>query len=81
MANVTVMDHPMTPGAVLRRWREGVGIKQAELARRLHVSAPSISDWEADKKLPRIEHAIALANASDGEVPVSVWVRSKGEAA
>lgn len=59
----------------LRQWRESAGINQAELARRLRVSAPSVSDWEAGKKTPRIEHALAIAAESGGAVPIETWAR------
>lgn len=81
MAKVNDMEHPTTPGTVLRLWRERIGIRQAELARRLGVSAPSVSDWESDKKSPRIQHAIAIDTLSGGEVPMSVWTLKPKKAA
>lgn len=45
----------------IRRLRERAKISQAELARRVDVSQPTISDWENGEKVPSGENLVRLA--------------------
>lgn len=45
----------------IRRLRERAKINQAELARRVDVSQPTISDWENGKKVPSGKNLVRLA--------------------
>lgn len=57
----------MKIGQRIKESREDAGLSQGELARRLGVSQPSVSDWENCKSEPSIENMRALA------VELSVW--------
>ena len=57
----------MKIGHRIKEAREGKRISQGELARRLGVSQPSISDWENGKTEPSVENMRALA------VELEVW--------
>jgi transcriptional regulator with XRE-family HTH domain len=51
----------MTVAAVLKSWREGLQITQAEASRRAKVSQATWCDWEGGKKLPRLDRVLDLA--------------------
>ena len=53
----------------LRQLRKGVGLGVAELAEMLHVSAPSIWNWETGKARPKEKNLSALAQALKTTVP------------
>jgi transcriptional regulator with XRE-family HTH domain len=57
----------MKIGHRIRGSRESKGISQGELARRLGVSQPSVSDWENGKSEPSVDNLRALA------VELDVW--------
>lgn len=42
-----------------RRARESAGVSAAEVARIIRVSRATVSDWEAGRKSPTGEHALA----------------------
>lgn len=45
----------------IREARESLAWSQEDLARRMHVSQPTISNWEAGRKSPRTQIMIRLA--------------------
>ncbi len=53
-------------GSEIRARRESLGWTQGELARRIGVTQPSISNWEAERVRPRREDAARLAAALVG---------------
>jgi transcriptional regulator with XRE-family HTH domain len=53
-------------GSEIRARREILGITQAELGRRIGVTQPAISNWEADRVKPRPAEAARLAAALAG---------------
>lgn len=57
----------MKIGQRIKESREYAGLSQGELARRLGVSQPSVSDWENCKSEPSVENMRALA------VELAVW--------
>lgn len=57
----------MKIGHRIKESRESKGISQGELARRLGVSQPSVSDWENIKSEPTVENMRALA------VELDIW--------
>jgi DNA-binding XRE family transcriptional regulator len=61
----------------LEEWRKKMGLTQWACAAKVGVSQASWSDWEADKKRPNIESAVAIDAVTLGEVPVSLWVKRR----
>lgn len=59
-----MMDRYVT-GAVIRRLREGKGMTQEELARRIHVSGKAVSKWETGQGFPDLSLLDPLARALD----------------
>lgn len=55
------MVNKLTFGQRLKKEREARGLTQADLARELKVSVPTIAEYEADKKMPRHSKLILLA--------------------
>lgn len=51
----------MTFGQRLKKEREAQGLTQADLAKEINVSIPTIAEYEADKKMPRHNKLIALS--------------------
>jgi len=49
--------------SLIRAWREHLGLTQAELARRMDVSAPAVAQMEAKNANPRIATLKKLAKA------------------
>jgi transcriptional regulator with XRE-family HTH domain len=45
----------------IEKYLTEAGISQSELARRLGVSQPTVSDWIAEKKRPSGDKVLALA--------------------
>jgi transcriptional regulator with XRE-family HTH domain len=74
----------LTEGARLLRWavdpaNENRAMTQADLARILEVSAPTVHDWIRGAKRPRAERreAIRAVLAPYGvDVPVAAWLTS-----
>ena len=58
----------MSVGENLRRLREAANLSQAELARRVQVSAPMICQIERGTKAPSLLLGLALAAALDCDV-------------
>lgn len=57
----------------MKEWRKREGLTQAEAAARVGFSQASWSDWENDRKVPRVEQALQLDDRTGGEVPVAAW--------
>ena len=57
----------MKIGARIRESRERKTLSQSELARRLGVSQPAVSDWENGKTEPSVDNLRAMA------VELDVW--------
>lgn len=73
MHQQTMVQSTVAPGcALLATWRKEKNLTQAELGIMLHVTATSVCDWERGKKLPKIQHAIAIAELTS--IPVSAWL-------
>lgn len=70
----------MTAPSKLKAWRESQGITQTAAASASGVSQATWSDWEAGKKIPRVQQAVMLATFTSGAVPVESWV-TEGTAA
>ena len=75
-----------TAPELLTEWRSIARLTQTEAAERCGVTQPAYSDWEAGRKAPLIENALAIADATGGLVPVEAWARKpaaepKGDAA
>ena len=55
----------MSFGDVLRTLREERGISQKMLAIRVDITQSSISDWEADRKMPPVKTILKIADIFD----------------
>lgn len=58
---VMAREREQTWGRNLRSIRQATGISQSELARRLGVTAATVSQWESGRRAPRDTHRIAIA--------------------
>ncbi|MDR0480833.1 MAG: helix-turn-helix domain-containing protein [Gallionellaceae bacterium] len=45
----------------IKKARTTLGWSQAELARRMYVSQPSVADWESGRKAPHTKNLVRLA--------------------
>jgi transcriptional regulator with XRE-family HTH domain len=60
-------------GELLRRWRDKRGLNQTEAAEALGFSQACLSDYERGKKSPDVLRALAIADRTEGSVPVRAW--------
>lgn len=62
-------------GAVLLpKWRELHGYSQTKGAEVLRFSQPTLSDWEAGRKVPSTKNLVAIEQRTGGFVPVMSWL-------
>lgn len=59
----------MTTGQMIKKVRQAAGMTQQELADRLGISYVGVSQWETDKRNPKQDTLVRIANALN--VPVS----------
>ena len=59
----------MTTGQMIKKVRRAAGMTQQELADRLGISYVGVSQWETDKRNPKQDTLVRIANALN--VPVS----------
>jgi DNA-binding XRE family transcriptional regulator len=69
----------MTPYERLHEWRtsvanHGAGISQEDAGALVAVSQATWSAWETGSKEPRIKNAVAIERATNGYVPVTMWL-------
>jgi transcriptional regulator with XRE-family HTH domain len=57
----------------LKTLREGSGMTQGELGKKLGLSYRAIAEWESGRKIPRFDNAVALAR----ELGVSLKVLAR----
>lgn len=82
----------MSIGYNIKRLREQEGLTQEELAKVLGVTAPTISYWESDKKIPRmgvlqrmadlfgvLKSEIIEGNLTDGRTLFALYSRMNDE--
>lgn len=62
---------------MLKRWREGAELTQAEAARRLGVSQAAWSEYEKGEKTPRVDKASDIATLTGGAVPMEAWAEQE----
>jgi transcriptional regulator with XRE-family HTH domain len=75
-------EHQSTQPPTLKALRESLDLSQEALSRRLGKSWRIIGDWEAGRKIPRFDNAIALArelNVSLEELAVAMRLDISGE--
>lgn len=58
----------------LRKWRTDRKMTQLALASMIGTYSQTISDYESGRKQPSLESAVALEDATDGEIPARLWV-------
>lgn len=67
---------------LLTRWLAATRTRQADVARGVGRSEPSVYFWIAGKSVPDTSSAVALEKFTRGAVPVEAWTRKpKGRAA
>lgn len=64
----------MDPIPLFRKFLTDAGLTQAEAAKRLGVSAPTMHDWLTGAKRPTAVWRDAIERLSSGSVPASSWV-------
>lgn len=67
----------MRAPAELKKWREAEGLSQGEAGKRIDVSQPSWSDYEAGRKTPRTKLALKIADLTKGAVSVDMWAEDE----
>lgn len=72
-ADLERMIGPLTFGSVLRAWRECEELSQRELAKRLGVTASTLADLEAGRRIPSLKRAEAIAKKMGA--PIASWVK------
>ena len=50
-------------GSRLKRLREGAGMSQSQLARRIDIPLPTLKNFEQDRTIPRLDVANLIAAA------------------
>lgn len=60
----------MSFGDKLKKLREERGISQKMLAIRLEIAQSSVSDWEADRKMPPVKTILRIADMFDVSLDV-----------
>jgi transcriptional regulator with XRE-family HTH domain len=60
----------------LKEWRETKGLSQKETAKKLGVCQAALCGWENGTQ-PQIHYALAIAELTEGAVPVTAWARKK----
>lgn len=65
----------MTPGKKLLAWRKKKGLTQQSAAALIGANQATWCEWEADRKLPRVEHAFGIQRVTRGAVKAHEWVR------
>lgn len=50
------------------------GETQEAFAARAKVPAPMVSMWASGRRLPGLAHAIAIEDATAGEIPARYWI-------
>jgi DNA-binding XRE family transcriptional regulator len=61
----------------LKSYIQNTGIKQVDLAAIVGISTSYMSEIAAGIKLPGRKVAVAIAAATDGDVPVTAWDEKK----
>jgi transcriptional regulator with XRE-family HTH domain len=62
----------------LQKWMTDSGVTQLELARRMEVSQPTVSDWLNEKTFPSTENLIGLSEVTG--ISLDELARRKSEA-
>jgi transcriptional regulator with XRE-family HTH domain len=63
----TVSIGDLDPGALVRELRQGEGISQAELARRIGSTQAVVSRWERGEEAPRLDALVRVLRATGFE--------------
>lgn len=63
----------------LKEWRDGLGLSQAEAARRIDSTQGAWGPWERGGKAPDLHNALAIERLTGGAVPAVGWARRKAK--
>ncbi len=64
----------VAPGhALLRGWRESLGLTQVEFAKKLGVPQTSLSAYETGRLRPGLDVALRIEAKTDGAVKAADW--------
>lgn len=66
-----------TLGDRMRKARVAAGLEQADLAKRVGVSRPTVSQWERGRSEPRATQLLAWADATGHHIEWLLGVRSR----
>ena len=58
---------------LLRRWRADAALTQSETSARIGVDLPRYNAFENGRARPGLDHAVKIAEVTDGKVPVESW--------
>lgn len=61
----------------LERYRVERGLSIQELARRVGISASTMTCWCRGSVIPSVPSALRVADVTEGEVPVVAWLATK----
>lgn len=61
---------PPAVNIIIRQIRESAGVSQAELARRLRISQPTVARWESGRRNMHIDTLQRIADALDFSLAV-----------
>ena len=62
---------------LLRRRMKILRLSQADVCREVGASAALVSLWVAGDRVPGLGYAMALAEWSEGAIPVESWLEAK----
>lgn len=71
----------MGPGKKLQAWRLKKGLTQHAAASLIGANQATWSEWESEKKSPRVEHAFEIQRVTRGAVKAQEWARASTPAA
>ena len=62
----------------LRDFLKREHVTQAGFARWINVSTPTVCQWVAGVRRPRLDHAMLIETFTRGMVPAKGWVKKRG---
>lgn len=60
---------------LLKKWIDGQDVKNAWLAKRVHVKTATITRWTRNAATPNTTHALKIEEITGGAVPADGWAR------
>ena len=63
--------------SILQRYLDRHKMKQSEFAAKVRVDRPLVSMWCTGRRTPGLDNAIAIAIATEGEIPATAWTKKR----